>query len=588
MTTPDRFLESLRTYVRPATARTARKTARSIASKRRQREASPFGPREDTPAGEAQREQEMRIRSGVMEAEHEQEQRIRERVRQAGMESVEKYIPRPERIRQAEQERQASYEKLIRSDARLLASSLRGTDYDEIAYFNPLTAPVEGDQKHEKAWLAFLNDMTGGAYLNADGTPVSGYTHKVARKLGVIGPGNVQPPRGRELTMQSIRHMNVRCHPRTRFYGYGPRPKVFSIDACSYGWFTGGAWVDGVQTEHGSRLDIPDDVFQQYKSIQDHAAPQMSFTEIEVNVGGVWKEVGFRGGSKDWNFVQEDHYHIRRMFVYGDFSAYTDVMNGGSGLVDRCKYSTVSGYKNWSNNRRHLFNYLAIAGTRDGPYALRTGVVIDYVVLDGVVDMFIFGGTMAGAFVIKSGEAETCARLVRDDAWFPHDMGMTIRDFTGKCDLWTPNLFSPASGQKRTKLSTNALGTWASGGELYLDRVKLTHIPVARDGNGRLFYAPGGLPENRTTIPAPRIWLLNVPSNVITESCSFSGYRCGPGYNQAFMRDARQGDTPTVRHQNWRNTRPSDGVEELPVVWAAVNQRWKQSEAEAADEVVAA
>jgi hypothetical protein len=414
-------------------------------------------------------------------------------------------------------------------------------DWDAIAFLNPRTASMQ-DGHHGPAIEAWLRDLLGDTYDR----PAT--EHRIARKKGVIGPGDLRVPPG-GMTLQSIRDLDVECH-RTQIIGEGDIPYVVSLDGCFDPWFRG-AVIAPRRRNGGGRLEVPFDAVRMHKSIESHNAPQCSHNRFDGRIEGVWREAAIRAGSVGWSTAQEDHY-TGDVKIFGAFDARTD------DAADLCKYGRVCGNGAWSNNRRHHYGYTAVSWCETAVLTrFGADVVLDNIAADGCRDVFAFGGATSKMTVL-SGEAENCSRFLVDLLVSGHDKTARISNFYMKHDLWRPGLPRPYGWEEPYE----PLASWGTSGGLILDNVTLSFIPVRRASNGQLRYARNihqdpKTGEDRyelTDLKAPRFIVFGAgATEVTTRNCAAHGYSGGPGQNELFY-IRHDSNAARCHHEHWKNT----------------------------------
>ena len=411
-------------------------------------------------------------------------------------------------------------------------------NWDSVVFLDPRVETRNGHHGH--AITAALREVLGDTFDRPRDQ------HRLARKKLVIGPGTlVTPPGG--LSLESIRFLDIELD-HTTIVGRGDIPAVLAVDGSAYGRIGGTGTIQGERPAGGRRLDVPADVVVIRKSIEGHHAPNQTHFRFNGKIGGLWRNAGYRGGLPGHTTAQEDHFKSDELQVLGSY----DVMQS-DGEADLCKVGVWAGNRAWSNNRRHKYGYVHVAWCETAVRTERTGVDVDFLVVDGCRDIWLFGGAVTKN-VIRGGEAESCARFIIDGAWQPHDHSMVVRDFYAKLDAWRPGL-----GGVQERYRQNACAIWGSRGNCLLENVTIGSLPVRRGTDGALYYAPskpGGTPAI-TKIPAPRFWSTQPQANILTRSCSAHGYHAKAGRNEFFANEpAGHGIS---RHELWKNTEP-DGI----------------------------
>jgi hypothetical protein len=385
------------------------------------------------------------------------------------------------------------------------------------------------DGHHGAAIEAAMQDVLGDTYSRP---PTQ---HRLARKKLMIGPGElIVPPSGWHL--HSIRYLDIECDARTTIIGYGDMPAVLNIDGSSFGRWRGGI-IQARRAQGGGRADVPLDVVRVHKSLESHDHPQQTHFRFTGEIEGVWRDVGFRGGTYGWTTAQEDHYTSDEIQVRGTFDVHND------DAADLCRVGVFAGNNAWSNNRRHRHGYLHVYGCETAFMAQRAGAIVQILDADGCRDYVRFGGAVTKV-EINGGEAEYCQRVVNDVAFQPHDHSLTLRGVYAKLDVWRPDLPGVVP-----KFAGNACGIWGSAGGLELDHVTIGSLPVERGPDGVLYFAPNG---QRTTRRAPRIWSAAPNAHITTRHCSAHGYRA-TGSDVEMFALAAEG-SGTVSHEYWRDT----------------------------------
>ena len=428
-------------------------------------------------------------------------------------------------------------------------------DYDSVAYLDPRSTKVDGH--HGEAIEAWLREMCPDTWHRP---PTE---HRIARKKGIIGPGEIEVPRGTGMRLQSIRYLDIECR-QTTLVGTGTMPAVLDIDGSSFGKIYGSLTVIGRRPHGGGRTEVPRDIIQVHKSSQVHSTPQQTHFEVEATIEGVWREWAFRGGSRDWNEVQEDHGRGKLLiFGFQGFDITKDDAN------DLCQGGVVCGFPNWSNNRRWWFDWISVVSVGTAVGCNRSAVDVRYLTADGCRDVLSFAGAQ-NKMTIHAGEAELCSRLIVDAMHSGHDQTVHVSDFYAKLDQWRPGLLPPLGWRQDVwDQYPNAIGAWATAGKCLLDNVSFANLPVRRSKkDGTLRYAKmrprtretaAGVEEYELTdIPAPRFYSCRPFANIKTRDCSAWGYAAGRGYNEFFAKSPE--GAGEISHEDWKNCREGDGV----------------------------
>jgi hypothetical protein len=291
--------------------------------------------------------------------------------------------------------------------------------------------------------------------------------------------------------------------------------------------------------------------------------------EVDLKVKGICRVAAFRAGADHASTVQEDHIRskvIARGYPHG-FNPATD------DACDLNQYIAFDGYDNWSNDRRHVHEYLEGAYYGTGLRSLKTGVDLIRYDFDKVRDMFRFGGAQT-QFTVRGGEAENCQRIMIDELWGAHAGRAMIANSYIKLDLWRPDLPLPTNFWPDELNATygNALGTWGTRGGIKMTDVTVGSLPVRRHPNGKLYYVTNlrtnpdgsGIPLfDFTEIPAPRFHVASPVSMLKTVDCRAHGYKSGREFTYT-----REGGR--ARHEHWQPTE-YDGTA-TGIEMAAVNQ----------------
>ena len=415
------------------------------------------------------------------------------------------------------------------------------------------------DNHHGPAIEAMLRDVLQEGY---DRSTTEG--NRVARKPVVQPVGVLYLPPRQALVLSTIQEF--------KWYGMGSgsyqvnatlatsRPSGSAIFAIGRNEHDAGVVLDGLR--NGKFLGVsvvqrPEDRARPEtcnrdalivcKSNPAHTSTPCHDVELDVEVTGWWRGAGVRLGSPVWNPAQEDHI-TGAVRVYGQYDPVspdqTDYWNTG---VD-------AGNRTWANNRRHRLTWLKALGVRTALRAEKTGIQVDWLTCDAVRLVVAVAGTV-GKVVIQGGESELAQFLFSDHQGFPHDHGITIRDFYAKLDAWRPGLGSSWHGVGDPRPDHNELGNWWSGGTVQLDNVSVKGPEVRRNASGKLMvvtnvvtHEDGTEDVEWTETPAPRFRIMN-GARLLTSNLRVFGYRTP---QEAFT--VMEGSE--ARHRMWTRSLP--------------------------------